>query len=101
MRKFILPRLMRRTWPAVQRLHRELEKSQWEEPARTRELQWERVREMVALAARKSPFHRERFAEAGFDPGSLHGPEDLRRIPILEKKDLQQNRDRVKATWGG
>ena len=37
------------------------------------------------------PFYRQRFKEAGFAPGDLRRLEDLRALPPLEKRDIQEH----------
>jgi len=58
------------------------------EPARLQELQLTRLRETVSRAAR-SPFYRERLAQAGVTPDNLRTPEDIRKIPFTLKDDLR------------
>ena len=53
-------------------------------------LQFERLRRTVALAA-TTPFYRERWASADFDPSRLKSLEDLRRIPFTTKDDLRRS----------
>ncbi len=51
--------------------------------------QEERLRETVAYVAEHSPFYRRMFAEKGIDPASIRTLEDLRRLPLVTKSDLQ------------
>jgi phenylacetate-CoA ligase len=50
-------------------------------------LQLRALRELVAYAARHSPYYREVLA--GIDPASLRTLDDLRRLPVLEKETLR------------
>lgn len=43
----------------------------------------------VEHAARQVPWYRRRFRELGIDPSSIRGPEDLRRLPILDREDVR------------
>lgn len=54
-----------------------------------RERQWRRLREILGDAYRNVPLYRNKYREAGFDPESLRGLGDLRRIPLLTKSDLR------------
>ncbi|MEA5004204.1 MAG: phenylacetate--CoA ligase [Christensenella sp.] len=36
-----------------------------------------------------SPFYRQKFAEGGFDPRDVKGPEDIKKIPFTDKGDLR------------
>ncbi|MHC4160103.1 MAG: phenylacetate--CoA ligase family protein, partial [Planctomycetota bacterium] len=39
----------------------------------------------------KVPYYRELFSELHIDPKSISGPEDLQRLPILEKQTVRSN----------
>ncbi len=58
----------------------------------------ERLREILLHAAEFVPFYRERFAAAGFNPAAVSDFSDLQQVPILTKKDIQENRDRLIST---
>lgn len=58
-------------------------------PGRLRELQSQRLREVVGRAARVA-FYAGRFAESGLDPAGFRGLEDLGRLPITTKADLRE-----------
>ena len=47
-----------------------------------------RFGEILTVAAAELPFHRDRFAAAGFDPGSFSSLADLERIPLMRKADV-------------
>ena len=47
-----------------------------------------RFGEVLAAAVAELPFHRDRFAAAGFDPASFKSLDDLSRIPIMRKADV-------------
>ncbi len=66
-----------------------LEASQWWPREKVEELQLRRLRELVA-AARRIPFYRERFATAGVAPEDLRSLEDVRRLPILEREEVER-----------
>jgi len=48
----------------------------------------ERFRHVLAVAAAELPFHRDRFAAAGFDPAEFRTLGDLERIPLMGKADV-------------
>lgn len=73
---------------------RELSLSQWFDPVTLRQRQWERVREMVAYAFKQCPYYQERLAAAGLD-GMLRDWGDLRCLPILTKKDIRENGEKL------
>ena len=47
-----------------------------------------RFRQVLVVAAAELPFHRDRFAAAGFDPSSFGSLADLERIPLMRKADV-------------
>lgn len=46
----------------------------------------QRIRSMVAHAARTVPFYRDWFARAGADPREITGAADLDRLPVLDRE---------------
>ena len=54
-------------------------------------LAWQsaRLRALVGHAWARVPFYRRRFDEAGLDPAAFSGREDLDRIPIVTRPELQ------------
>lgn len=81
----------RSTYPALSTL----ERLQWAGPRENRELQLRKLRALLVHARERIPFHRERFAAAGFDPRDLTSVEDLSRLPLLTKADIRGNLDRM------
>jgi phenylacetate-CoA ligase len=77
---------------------RDLEESQYLPADRIAELQMERLRALLTHAARYCPFYAERIAACGLDPSRVRSPEDLRRMPLLSKSDIQHHAERMKAT---
>ena len=66
---------------------------QYSSPAEIKAFQEERLREAIAYAAAKSPFYKEMFATTGVAPESIRTIEDLRRLPLTTKHDLQSRND--------
>src|SRR5262245_32968401 len=54
-----------------------------------RHLQWTRLQALLRHAHERCPFYRRRFGD--IRPGDLRCLEDLRRLPILEKRDIQEH----------
>lgn len=48
----------------------------------------DRFGEILRVAEAELPFHRERFAAAGFDPATFSSLADLDRIPLMRKADV-------------
>ncbi|QCF26297.1 glycosyltransferase [Hydrocarboniclastica marina] len=72
---------------------RELEKQQWLPRKELEQLQWSRLRKMVAYAARNSPFYRQLFQQHGIDPKVIRSLADFRAIPVTTKVDIRNNTD--------
>jgi phenylacetate-CoA ligase len=54
-----------------------------------RRLQERKLRRVVEHAYRTVPFYRERWDRAGVTPGSVRSLEDLARLPIVSKREMQ------------
>ncbi len=62
---------------------------QFASPSEIKSWQEERLREEVDYLAAHSPFYRRMFREQGIDPREIRHIEDLGRLPVTTKKDLQ------------
>ncbi len=83
-----------REWEALFR-----DAATWSED-RLRAFQDERLRALVAHAAARVPYYRERFRERGLDPGDIRGVEDIARLPVLTRESLRGHwRDLVAEGW--
>lgn len=89
--------LWRRGELAELRYLREFERTQFLPPDELRRLQEARLHALLDHAYRQCPFYRERFDRAGLIPSDVRALEDLRALPPLEKRDIQQHRDRLVA----
>lgn len=72
----------------------QLSASQWLDRDTLYERQWERAREAVKYAYKHCPYYRERLAAIGSD-GSLRNWEQFKRLPLLTKRDIRENIDRL------
>ena len=85
-------------WPAVPdakaasmlALLYQLDQSQWWPPEDLRAAQFGQLALLLAHAAATVPLYRERLAAAGFDPQHALTAEQWRRLPILERREVQQ-----------
>jgi phenylacetate-CoA ligase len=66
-----------------------LRESQWWPPDRIAELQTRGLRRLVA-AAGNVPFYHDAFAAAGVGPDDIRTIADIRKLPILERRDLER-----------
>lgn len=75
----------------------------WSEPASRDALDRQRddrLRRLVAHAATRVPFYRDRYARHGADASQVRGVTDLERLPIVGKADLQSCDERDLLTDG-
>jgi len=59
------------------------------------------LRAVCGLAYVKSPFYRRVFDEAGFDPQDLNRPEDLVRIPTIDKQTVREHLEEIRTIPAG
>jgi phenylacetate-CoA ligase len=76
---------------------REFERAQFLSGEEIRQLQWQRLQTLLEHAYAQCPFYRERFDRSNLKPGGLGGLQDLRALPILEKRDIQEQGERMVA----
>jgi len=74
-----------------------LEESQYFTPERIREIQLNRLMRLLQHAHANCPFYRKRFDEAGLDPNRVRSLEDVRVLPVLTKRDIQDNLHSLRA----
>ena len=68
-----------------------LEGSQWWTWQKIQELQNTKLRKLINHVYQHVPFYRSRFDEAGLKPGDIQSSDDLWKLPILRKQDIQKN----------
>jgi phenylacetate-CoA ligase len=67
------------------------EKSQYYSEEEVTELQWSRLENILEHAYKNTDFYRKRFDSAGITHKDIKSPEDMLKLPILTKQDLQNN----------
>ena len=70
---------------------------EWDDPEDIRARQLRQLRHLLEHAAAQSPFHAERMEAAGIDPSEVKTTEDLRRLPLMRRTDLQDDGKRIIA----
>lgn len=65
-------------------------KIQFASPAEIRAYQEQKLQETIKYVAERSPFYKRMFEQNGIDPTSIRTLDDLQRIPVTTKNDLQQ-----------
>lgn len=62
---------------------------------RTRNYQLRELRRILTLAYERTEFYRASFTSVGFEPGDLKQPEDLQRLPTIDKATIRQEWKRM------
>jgi phenylacetate-CoA ligase len=83
--------LWRRGETSQLRYLHEFEKTQYLSADELRHLQERRLQALLQHAYARCPFYRRRFDRAGVCPNDIRALEDLRALPILEKRDIQEH----------
>jgi len=76
-----------------------LERSQRFEPEKLHDLRLGALLKLLDHATRYVPFYQKRFADAGFDINTVKDFDDLKRLPILTKRDIQEHRKELISTF--
>jgi phenylacetate-CoA ligase len=72
-----------------------LERSERFEPEMLYNMRLGSLLKLLDHAARYVPFYQKRFAAAGFDSQMVKDFDDLKKLPILTKQDIQENREEL------
>ena len=88
---------LRRSNPMIAAMRASLAHTERMSANELRRYQERRLRALVRWAARRSPFYRRWFAEAGVDPGSIRTIEDLARLPLIDRTHLAERPDEFLA----
>ncbi len=74
-----------------------LEASQWWSPETLRVYQWAKLRRLVSHAFDRSPFYRRAMEGLGMVPADLRSPEDFARLPVVDKRTINEHREAMVA----
>lgn len=88
-RNIIYPLWAKRDHPAYSRYAKQFEATQYLCAEELEKLQTERLREQSIHAFRNIPFYRRRFENADFTPLDIKSTSDLKYLPVLTKRDIQ------------
>ncbi len=97
-RKVLLPTVLWKNREFAQLQYvKEFERSQYLSSDQLQDLQLRRLRKLTDHAYRHCPFYRGRFDRLGLVPTDINTLADLKTLPALEKQDIQQHRDLLRA----
>ena len=74
---------------------RTLEKTQYLSLQELKDLQWRRFQKLYSYTWEKNKFYRDIFSEYQLSPESMNNPDDIKKLPILTKKIIQTNSDKL------
>lgn len=72
---------------------RDLEKSQYLPSDELQRLRWERLKIILDYSYNHIPFYKRRFRESNITPVDIKSKNDLLKLPILTKADIQNHMD--------
>jgi phenylacetate-CoA ligase len=78
-------------------VRKEMESTQWWDEKQLRELQLNRLRQLLSHVQGHVPYYRNLFAEIGFKPEEVTSLADLAHLPLLDKAGIRANTDALKA----
>ncbi len=78
-------------------VRKELEKSQWLATDEIEKLQLANLRDFLTIVGRDVPYYRDLFKSSGFKPSNVTKLDDLTKIPLLSKKEIRSNTERIKS----
>ncbi|EHR71982.1 coenzyme F390 synthetase [Burkholderiales bacterium JOSHI_001] len=78
-------------------MRRRLETSQWWSADQLEADRVQRLRAFLVDIGRHVPHYRALFQDLGFDPATLRGLDDLRRLPLVGKAEMRAASDALKA----
>jgi phenylacetate-CoA ligase len=67
-------------------------------PGKQRARQWRAMRRLLQIAEARVPYYRRRFEESGIGHRDLRGLDDLHRLPVLTREELQEQAAEFRAT---
>lgn len=89
--KVIYPLWTRRDHPRYRHYASLFARGQWLPKPELEQLQLKLLRTQMLHAYRHIPFYRQRMEQAGITPLDIQSLNDLRILPVLTKRDIQQN----------
>ncbi|OGP64243.1 MAG: adenylyltransferase [Deltaproteobacteria bacterium RBG_16_42_7] len=74
---------------------KELEKTQWESEEELKIRQWGKLKTILQYAYGNCKYYKSVFDKNQITPAGIHRPQDLSKIPVLTKKQIQDNTDNL------
>ena len=95
--RVVMPIASWRAKPGIAQQLETLERSQWYSRRELRDLQDERLRDLIRFAYEHVPYYRQVFKARRLAPKDFRSTEDLPKLPILTKTVIRQNFQELQA----
>jgi phenylacetate-CoA ligase len=69
----------------------QLRRNQWKDLKELRKIQFKKIKTIIKHAYNHVPYYHRIFSFAGIKPDDIKTFEDLRKIPLVSKRDIQKN----------
>jgi len=69
----------------------QIKRNQWRKPQESRDIQFRRLKAIIRHAYDYVPYYHRLLDSVNFKPRDLKSVDDLKKIPVTTKKDLQEN----------
>ena len=85
---------------SVSKYLRELELTQWLSTEEIKNLQWQKLKNLLEYAYINVPYYRKVFERLNMSPADITDPADFRELPVLDKGTITDNlRNIVSSTY--
>jgi len=69
----------------------QLKRDQWKDPRELRKIQFKKLKAVIKHAYNNVPHYHNAFSKVGIRPDDVKNFEDLRKLPLVSKYDIQNN----------
>ncbi|WLE96827.1 MAG: hypothetical protein QTN59_19375 [Candidatus Electrothrix communis] len=94
-RKFFEPLYYRKNQSPFLNYWKKLEKTQYLSLQELKVIQWQRLKDIYSFLWKHNTFYRNRFQNIGLTETSLKSPDDITKLPLLTKKEIRENSDKL------
>ncbi len=75
----------------------EYQRNQWLDKNKLQEMQWLKLKQLLAHCEQHVPYYKELWRRNGISVAAIQSPGDLSRLPLLTKKNIRDNYDKLIA----
>lgn len=95
LKKTIVPFFLNRDYPQIKGIINEVNEFQFKSLDEIQNLQFDRLKKIISHAYQTVPYYKELFDSINFSPDELSNINQLSKLPILTKKDIRENKDKM------